>query len=531
MKNHLLAVGITILFILSIISPIVFGHNINISNKEKSIPSTQSNDGPMDSAWPMFCLDTHHTGRSQYGKSGPWYREKWNIKLDSWCDSSPVIDENGTIYIGSSWYLFAINSNGTLKWKYKTWGNIDNAPAINEDGTIYAGSNEGYLYAFYPNGTKKWKTSNGGWSSSPVIDENGTIFFGSSNGRIYAVNPNGTKKWSYKTDGFIACSPVIDNDTLYCGSHDTHVYAIYKNNGTLKWKYNSADWIWGLSIADDGTVYFTNCAGYLIALYTNGTRKWRRDLGLSASGSPAIAEDGSIYVAVSHDSWIYRSDIFCINPNGNTKWRYDYYTEHIHTSPAIDKYGIIYFGTCDGWLLALNPDGTLRWSFKTLDFIHSSPAIGEDGTIYISSTFTSEPDFYSYLYALEPVEGNSPPQKPIIEGPRKIRYYKEYTYMATSVDPDGDNISYFFDWDDDSNSGWTEFVPSGLSINRSHSWKYTGSDVFTIRVKTKDEHGAWSDWCRLNIKMPRIKALSNSQFFRFLEQYPLIQKVLLYFIK
>ena len=55
----------------------------------------------------------------------------------------------------------------------------------------------------------------------------------------------------------------------------------------------------------------------------------------------------------------------------------------------------------DGTLYALNPDGTLRWKFATGGNIESSPAIGEDGTIYFAADFTSQPDFYSYLYAIE----------------------------------------------------------------------------------------------------------------------------------
>ncbi len=47
--------------------------------------------------------------------------------------------------------------------------------------------------------------------------------------------------------------------------------------------------------------------------------------------------------------------------------------------------GIIYFGSHDNNLYALKPDGSLKWKFKTGNWIRSSPTIVEDGTLYIGS--------------------------------------------------------------------------------------------------------------------------------------------------
>jgi outer membrane protein assembly factor BamB len=54
--------------------------------------------------------------------------------------------------------------------------------------------------------------------------------------------------------------------------------------------------------------------------------------------------------------------------------------------PAIDTDGTIYVGSYDGKLYAVNPDGTMKWSFLTREGVgDSSPAIGGDGTIYVGS--------------------------------------------------------------------------------------------------------------------------------------------------
>ena len=94
--------------------------------------------------------------------------------------------------------------------------------------------------------------------------------------------------------------------------------------------------------------------------------------------SPAIAADGTVYVG-SDDYKLY-----AINPNGTLKWSYTT-GGAIVSSPTIAADGTIYVGSWDSKLYAINPNGTLKWSYVTGNGIDSSPAIGADGTIYVGS--------------------------------------------------------------------------------------------------------------------------------------------------
>jgi outer membrane protein assembly factor BamB len=72
-------------------------------------------------------------------------------------------------------FFYAIPSqaqDGTQKWVFPTGGDVSSSPAIDSDGTIYVGSDDGKLYAINPtNGTEKWYFTTGGEIfSSPVID-------------------------------------------------------------------------------------------------------------------------------------------------------------------------------------------------------------------------------------------------------------------------------------------------------------------------------------------------------------------------
>ncbi len=74
---------------------------------------------------------------------------EWYFNTEGQISASPVIDNQGTIYIGSaSKKFFALNPDGTVKWQYEFLDEISASAAIGSDGTVYVGSYGGDLYAF-----------------------------------------------------------------------------------------------------------------------------------------------------------------------------------------------------------------------------------------------------------------------------------------------------------------------------------------------------------------------------------------------
>ena len=91
-----------------------------------------------------------------------------------------------------------------------------------------------------------------------------------------------------------------------------------------------------------------------------GVLMWKYRCGDEIDSGPAISSDGTIYVG-SDDG-----NLYAINPNGTLKWKYK--TEGgapVVSSPAIGSDGTIYVGSDDGNLYAINPRGTLKWKYKT----------------------------------------------------------------------------------------------------------------------------------------------------------------------
>ena len=394
--------------------------DVSVSYKETAYPSNVL--GPMDSAWPMYCHDVRHTGQSPYNTINTTGVEKWRISLGHWVIGSPVIDNNGIIYVGSNDF-FAVYPNGTIKWKYSLEGPIWSAPAIDENGIIYVGTiwaMPNYLYALYPDGTLKWKYSTGSFGdihSSPAIGNDGTIYFGDEDANINALYPNGTLRWRYHTLGAVLSSPAIGSDgTVYCGSHDEGLYALYPNNGTVKWRFGTGGWVrTAPCIAEDGTIYCVSLSNYLYAVYPNGTMKWRTNVG--AGTSPTIGQDGTIYAG-----W---SNLYAVNPiNGSVKWVFNPGSGKAIEggTPAHSADGTIYFGVCigedeGGEIIAVNPDGTEKWRETIADErVQSAPAIAEDGTVYIGSSWKPNGGF---LHAFGPGE----PKKIEIQQPEPSKLY------------------------------------------------------------------------------------------------------------
>lgn len=122
---------------------------------------------------------------------------------------------------------------------------------------------------------------------------------------------------------------------------------------------------------------------------------------------------------------------------------------------------------------------------------------------------------------------DTPPNPPSISGPTSGKPGVKLPYRFNAVDPDGDFVKYVIDWDD-GNVETTDFYPSGTDVMVYHKWYQRGT--FTINVTAIDIYKAESDWTILEVTMPRDRATHNSLFYRLLEQFPLLEKIVCYIL-
>lgn len=375
-----------------------------------------------DAPWPTFRRDHRNTGRStlpaQYHGDHPW-----TFRTGKGIFSTPIIDGQGTIYVGSADHKFyALCPDGSEKWHLETGEIIDSAGALLEDaagegaalvpsgdgllyclrtgdgsplwtfdartsprasynnwweanvavgfdGTIYAGNTNFNYYALHPDGRLKWTYPAGAncWSAAALADD-GTIFWASLDAKIRAVLPDGREKWSRRTLGFVAASAAVGTDgTVYIGSFDSYLYALNPVNGRVKWKFKTGDHIYcSAALGEDeqgqtGAIYFGSTDGFFYALSPQGKLLWRYDTGAPIRSSPALGR-----------------------------------------APEGEEGDVVYFGCGNGRLYALNAaDGSRRWSFdltpadpelRDRNDLNGSPALGTRG-IYIGG----EHGYLSYV--------------------------------------------------------------------------------------------------------------------------------------
>lgn len=152
---------------------------------------------------------------------------------------------------------------------------------------------------------------------------------------------------------------------------------------------------------------------------------------------------------------------------------------------------------------------------KTQDFNH---ALRYDNGIlpetYEQTSLAQDSSWDEFLKTLLGIANNNAPATPTITGTQDGKAGEPYEYSISTSDPENDQIFYYIDWGDDTNSDWQGPYTSEEAITISHSW--IERDTYTIKVKARDDKGAESDWKALTVTMPKQKKNTLDTIFTFL---------------
>ena len=377
--------------------------NLQYSSLSTTIPLNIPAEIPQ---WQMYGYDPQQTFRSPY--AGPTTSTiKWAYQLQEpgttqfW--TGTAIDQNGTIYVGTKGLLAIkeINSQPIKKWFYDLESRIYQSPVIGQDGTIYIiVANK--ILAISPAGKLKWeKEVNTSFSDGNPYNNvnlaivNDILYYAApqqvstiTKPSLIAINSNnGDTVWDYfltqNHSTNPASSPIVAKDNTIYISFNKTIFA-FDVQGNLKWKkiflldencsnnYNNS--IPKITINDNGILYFvvkgtsehhsSNCGDYckdsLYAVFQNKIDnsttsltqqaiKWRHDDRIESTDI-LVSEDEEIYVNFSVSSGdlysCYTAEkLYTINEQGTStpilveEWDGKFFTPKI-----LDKSGNI-FGT------------------------------------------------------------------------------------------------------------------------------------------------------------------------------------------
>jgi outer membrane protein assembly factor BamB len=273
--------------------------------------------------------------------------------------SSPAV-WGGKVYFGSGdGNVYAVEAaSGKVDWKVTTGDVVHASPAI-ADGVVYVGSWDSYFYAIDAvTGGVRWRFKTGedakiynqvGIQSSAAVAD-GVVYFGCRDSKLYAVDAaTGKERWRFDNKGsWVITSPAIRDGKVYFATSDsTQLIALEAKTGSqvfalkLKWPMFSSPAIAG------GMVYIGSHEGKLLeidlatqqlasAFQTDGSRQY---------GAAYTKPDGGPDYAAAFADEFYEETVVGVHKMLSVG--------AILSSPVVSQ-GVIYFGSSDGNLYALN---------------------------------------------------------------------------------------------------------------------------------------------------------------------------------
>jgi outer membrane protein assembly factor BamB len=296
---------------------------------------------------------------------------------------TPALAPDGSIVValqslfGGVNRLMVLNPDGSLKWERDLAVATATSPVVDAEGRIYIGTLDMKMAAYDPEGTKLWDFPMGSQVfPSPAVGADGRIYLGTlNNNTVYALDAEGTIQWQYAVAGWPYISPVIGHDGgIFIATQDMiagYGLVALTSEGVKRWQTNLSGTPWGMAVGEGNLVYVATTDGALISTDSEGRLEWEIELG-GVLGGPVIGLDGTIYVP-SNEGMIH-----AINPDGSRKWAFA--DEGQFGPAALARDGTIYFAS-NRMLYCLGPDGRKRWS-QPIGHGTRAPLLVED-RIYI----------------------------------------------------------------------------------------------------------------------------------------------------
>jgi eukaryotic-like serine/threonine-protein kinase len=254
----------------------------------------------------------------------------WAIQMPGPVQASPVASLDGSmVFLATvSGTIRAVSaSNGATVWNLNLGtGSIIGSPTLGQNGTVlYVGMNTGVIYALpTTGGTGNANTPcyvDAAVEGSPAVDSNGNVYSTTANGTVYSFNPGcAGERWHLNVSGLTpsTSTPAIGGGLVVVGNTNGYVYGINASSGTQQWQFqtgaqvtSSAAIATGNNLiytgSDNGRLYVLNASGQQVAANA-------RLLGTGV-GSPALAPDGTIWVASSDGTLVHIGPIG--SPPGN----------------------------------------------------------------------------------------------------------------------------------------------------------------------------------------------------------------------
>jgi len=500
---------ITAIFVLPIITGVTFGDTRETCNEEKNFFVHRQAIKSVEVEW-------YRT----YGGS----QTDWGWAVQQTFDGGYILAGETNSYGagGVDAWLVKVDENGQEEWN-KTFGGQmkDGARSVqqtSEGGYILVGYADSYGFPGHDvwllktdeNGYEQWNQTIGGRSSDAGYNVKQTNDKGYIvTGYTYSYGSGSNDLWIIKTDnnGIEQWSSTVGG----LNSEYGHAIQELEEGGFVTAGVTSSLG----SGKQDVLLVQTDYQGDVLWQKTYGGREndWSGSIQLTIDGGFVVVGDTHSYSSGGYDLWLIKTD-----ENGSNEW------DCVVGEPNSDETGYAVLQTSSGsfiaagisastsnglgdvWLVKINGDGYIEWNMSfgggQRDGGYALYQCKEGGYIvggYTESYGNGGRDML--LVKILDTAENQPPRKPSITGPARGKAGENYTYSGHTVDPEGDQLYYLFDFGDSHSNLWLGPYTSGEECCAFHVWIEQGS--YQVRVKAKDSCSAESEWSDpLTVSMP-----------------------------
>lgn len=183
---------------------------------------------------------------------------RWERELYNSFYASPALGKSNEIYLQSEDSIFAFSNTGELLWT-KRQGGGNNSPIVDEEGNIYLGSEkDNAVFSFDPYGILRFNFYfNSSVINSPFFINSKEILFSLEDNRVICIDIRGETLWSRNLGEPILSSGIVfDDSTFYLITKYGSLFRGDKNGNFLPIVSVSCDLVSSLAISEENYLYF-----------------------------------------------------------------------------------------------------------------------------------------------------------------------------------------------------------------------------------------------------------------------------------
>jgi outer membrane protein assembly factor BamB/predicted phosphodiesterase len=305
--------------------------------------------------------------------SYPDVRIRWKVDTGCTIASTPAVWKDYAVVGNAAGTVYGLSlKDGKTRWTFAAGSRVFATPAA-ADGRVVFGSTDGHIYCLEAAaGTLAWKVPTGAPIVGAATIDRGTVYIGGSDRTFRAIDlRTGSVKWEYKgIGGFIETKPLVYQGKVIFGAWDSSLYALNAKDGSPAWKWSggrpgvlyspAACW----PVGAKGKVFVVAPDRYMTALdVRTGAAVWRSNR-YEVREAVGVSMDGSRVYARTMNDTVVALATAAASPQAlwtaNCGYGYD-----IDPSMPVEKDGVVFFGTKNGMVYALDGrTGAVRWKYR-----------------------------------------------------------------------------------------------------------------------------------------------------------------------